>query len=150
MLKYLHKVKKLLTTPLFIQDPQQLSSARLRRRHHRAESQGGIALLIALTAITVLSLVIVDFSRQSTLHLNEGVFIRDEVRANILADTALDMTRACLDRKAWGPMGAFQSKINLERLCNMLLGVFIRRRLAETQQTRQRFSIFILSHHGFR
>ena len=70
------------------------------RRHHRAESQGGIALLIALTSITVLSMVIVDFSRQSSLHLNEGVFIRDEVRANILADTALDMTRACLDRKA--------------------------------------------------
>lgn len=96
------------------------------KRHPRAESQGGIALLIALTSITVLSMVVVDFSRQSSLHLNEGVFIRDEVRANILADTALDMTRACLDRKAWGPLGAFQSKVNLERLCNLLLGVFIR------------------------
>ena len=90
--------------------PKPQSSQRpIPPRHHRAEAQGGIALLIALTSITVLSLVVVDFSRQSTLHLNEGVFIRDEVRANILADTALDMTRACLDRKAWGPLGAFQS-----------------------------------------
>ena len=96
------------------------------RRHHRAESESGIALLIALTAITVLSMVVVDFSRQSSLHLNEGTYIRDEVRANILADTALDMTRACLDRKAWGSLGAFQSMVNLEQLCNMMLGIFIR------------------------
>ncbi len=106
--------------------PSQHQRRPINSLHHRAEAQGGIALLIALTAITVLSLVVVDFSRQSTLHLNEGVFIRDEVRANILADTALDMTRACLDRKAWGPLGAFQSKVDLERLCNLLLGIFIR------------------------
>lgn len=95
-------------------------------RHYRAETQSGIALLIAMTAIVVLSIVTVDFSRQSTLHLSGGVFIRDEIRANVLADTALDMTRACLDRKAWGPLGAMQSKVDLERLCNLLLGVFIR------------------------
>ena len=98
----------------------------IRRSHHRSEEQAGVALLIALTAITVLSIVTVDFSRQSNLHLSGGVFIRDELRANVLADTALDMTRACLDRKAWGPLGAMQSKVDLERLCNLLLGVFIR------------------------
>lgn len=100
--------------------------AHIKHRHHRAEGESGIALLIALTAVTVLSLVVVDFSRQSTLHLNEGTYIRDEVRANILADTALDMTRACLDRKAWGMMGAAQSMMDLEKLCNMMLGIFIR------------------------
>jgi hypothetical protein len=90
------------------------------------KTQTGVALLLTITAISVLSLVLVDFSRQANLHLTSGVFVRDEVRTTILADTALDMTRACLDRKAWGPMGAFQSKVNLEKLCNLLLGVFIR------------------------
>ena len=112
-----------LTQSLVQSSRQQYQKA---RRHHRAESESGIALLIALTAITVLSMVVVDFSRQSSLHLNEGTYIRDEVRANILADTALDMTRACLDRKAWGSLGAFQSMVNLEQLCNMMLGIFIR------------------------
>lgn len=110
-----------------MKDPIKVASLAIKqKRHHRAEHQGGVALLIALTAITVLSMVVVDFSRQSSLHLNEGVFIRDEVRANILADTALDMSRACLDRKAWGAMGSFQSMVDLEKLCNLLLGVFIR------------------------
>ena len=93
--------------------------------HHRS-SQTGIALLVVITAITVMSIILIDFSRQSMIHLNEGTYIRDEMQANMLADTAFDMTRACLDRKAWGALGAFQSKVDLERLCNLLLGVFIR------------------------
>ena len=93
---------------------------------HRARDQKGVALLVSITAITILTIVLVDFSRQANIHLNEGVFIRDEVQANVLADTALDITAACLDRKAWGPLGAMQSKVDLQRLCNLLLGVFIR------------------------
>ena len=105
------------------------NSRRLQRHSWRESSrkpQRGVALIVVLTAITVLTIVIIDLSRQANLHLDQGVFIRDEVRANVLADTALDMTRACLDRKAWGPMGAMQSKIDLNRLCNLMLGVFIR------------------------
>jgi hypothetical protein len=81
---------------------------------------------MVLTAVAVLTLVVVEFSRRATVHLNEGVYIRDEVRANIVADSALDLTRACLDRAAWGSFGAFQSRVNLEKVCNLLLGVFIR------------------------
>ena len=111
-----------------------MSPGRLRQSHQAQQSpiptaphaQRGVALIVVLTAITVLTIVIVDLSRQSNLHLDQGVFIRDEVRTSILADTALDMTRACLDRKAWGPLGAFQSKVDLNRLCNLMLGVFIR------------------------
>jgi hypothetical protein len=99
--------------------------SRMTQQHHR-QRQHGIALLVVITAITVMSIVLIDFSKQSMLHLNEGTYIRDEMRANMLADTAFDMTRACLDRKSWGALGAFQSKVDLERLCNLLLGVFIR------------------------
>ena len=95
-------------------------------RRQSPNNQRGVALIITLTAIAVLSLVIIDLSRQVNLHLDQGVFVRDEVRANALADTALDMTRACLDRKAWGALGAFQSKVDLNRLCNLMLGIFIR------------------------
>lgn len=89
-------------------------------------SQRGVALLMVLTAVAVLTLVVVEFSRRATIHLNEGVYIRDEVRANVVADSALDLTRACLDRAAWGAFGAFQSRVNLEKVCNLLLGIFIR------------------------
>lgn len=107
------------------------SRGRWMRRAAREDESGGrrqrgVALIVVLTSITILSVVVIDLTKQSHLHLDQGVFIRDEVRANILADTALDMTRACLDRKAWGPLGAMQSKVDLNRLCNLMLGVFIR------------------------
>ena len=96
------------------------------RRHPRREAQGGVALLMVMTAVAVLTLVVVDFSKTAITHLNEGAYVRDEVRANAVADTALDLTRACLDRAAWGPFGSMQGKVNLERVCNLLLGIFIR------------------------
>ena len=92
----------------------------------RERSQSGVALLMVITTITVMTLVLVDFSAQSHLHLSGGVNIRDEMRANQLADTALSLSRACLDRKAWGPLGAMQGKVDQQRLCNLLLGVFVR------------------------
>ena len=84
--------------------------SRTNLQSHRHQ-QHGIALLIVITAITVMSIVLIDFSKQSMLHLNEGTYIRDEMRANMLADTAFDMTRACLDRKSWGALGASLSKL---------------------------------------
>jgi hypothetical protein len=97
-----------------------------RAPHPRRESQAGVALLMVMTAVAVLTIVLVDFSRSAITHMNEGAYVRDEVRANAVADTALDLTRACLDRAAWGPFGAMQGKVNLERVCNLLLGIFIR------------------------
>ena len=111
--------------------PRPLSERAPQRAHvahpvRSARAERGVALLMVLTAVAVLTLVLVEFSRRSTIHLNEGVYVRDEVRANVVADTALDLTRACLDRAAWGAFGAFQSRVNLEKVCNLLLGVFIR------------------------
>ena len=100
--------------------------SQIKRTHRRAEHQSGVALLLVVSSIALLTVVVLDFADQSTIHLHEGANIRDEVRANILADTALDVTKACLDKKAWGPLGAFQSRVNLEKMCNLLLGIFVR------------------------
>lgn len=89
----------------------------------------GVALLMVISAITILALVLMDFSQNTQTHMNAGVNLRDEVRANVMADTALVLTRACLDDKAWGPLAALRSKVDLNKLCNLLLGVFIRGRI---------------------
>jgi type II secretory pathway component PulK len=98
----------------------------LRRGLRRAK---GVALLLVLTTIAVLALVLVEFSSTAHTHLNTGVNIRDEVRATQLAETALVMTRACLDQTAWGPLAAQQDRIDPEQLCNLMLGIFVRSRV---------------------
>ncbi len=94
-----------------------------------AGAQRGVALLMVISAIAILAVVLIDFSNNARTHMNAGVNIRDEMRANTMADTALVMTRACMDDKAWGPMAAVRAKVDLEKLCNLLLGVFIKNRI---------------------
>ncbi|MCA9546362.1 MAG: general secretion pathway protein GspK, partial [Myxococcales bacterium] len=89
----------------------------------------GIALLMVISAIAVLALVLIDFSNNARTHMNAGVNMRDEMRASNMADTALVMTRACMDDKAWGPVAQLRSKVDLEKLCGLLLNVFIKNRI---------------------
>lgn len=86
-------------------------------------------MLLVLTTIAVLALVLVEFSSTAHTHLSMGVNMRDEVRATHLAETALVMTRACLDQTAWGPLGAQQDSIDPEKLCDLMLGIFVRSRV---------------------
>ena len=95
----------------------------------RQRSEAGVALLVVLSAITILALVLIQFSSGARTHMNSGVNMRDELRATTLGDTALVLTRACLDPKAWGPLAAVQSKVELEKLCNLMLGILVRGRL---------------------
>ncbi len=95
----------------------------------RPKSQAGVALLMVISAIVILALVLVEFGVNARTHLTQGVNLRDDARATTMADTALVMGRACLDPRAWGAMAAFQDKVDLERLCNLLLGIFIRGRV---------------------
>ena len=99
-----------------------------RRRGSRG-GQGGVALLIAVTTIAIMSIVLLEFSATARTHLTSGLNQRDELRAATLADTALVMTRACLDSKAWGPMATMQAKMDLEQLCGMMLNIFMKQRL---------------------
>ncbi|MBU0554293.1 general secretion pathway protein GspK [Myxococcota bacterium] len=100
-----------------------------RRRPQKHYSAKGIALLMVVSFIAMLALILIDFSKNAHTHLSAGVNIRDDVRATTLADTALVMSRACLDSKAWGPMGGLMSKVDMERLCDMLLGIFLKGRV---------------------
>lgn len=100
------------------------------RRHPRgSRRQAGVALLMVITAITILALVLVEFSGSTRTHLDQGVNLRDEARASALAETALVLSRACLDPQSWGPMAALQEKVDLQTLCDILLGVIIRGRV---------------------
>ena len=63
--------------------------SQIKRTHRRAEHQSGVALLLVVSSIALLTVVVLDFADQSTIHLHEGANIRDEVRANILADLSL-------------------------------------------------------------
>ena len=95
------------------------------RRRRPPPRERGIALLMVVTAIAIMSIIALEFGNSSRTHLNQGVNLRDDIRASTLADTALVLTRACLDRKAWGPAASFLHTLNLERVCNMMLGIFL-------------------------
>lgn len=97
-----------------------------RALHRRAR---GVALLMVVSAIAILALVLIEFSNSSRTHMNAGVNVRDEMRASTMADTALVMTRACLDEQPWGAMAGFQSKVDLKKICDLLLGIFVRGRV---------------------
>lgn len=99
---------------------------RLRRRRR---GTAGVALLMVISAITILALVLLEFSGSTRTHLSAGTNIRDDVRAQTLAHTGLALTRACLDQKAWGPLGAMQDRLDLQQLCSMMLGIFAQKRL---------------------
>ena len=108
--------------------PQRTPNRRQRPRHQRGR-QGGVALLISVTTIAIMSIVLLEFSSSARTHLTSGLNQRDELRAATLADTALVMTRACLDSKAWGPMASMQAKMDLEQLCTMMLNIFMKERV---------------------
>ena len=108
------------------------------RRGLRARARG-VAMLMVITAITILALVLIQFSSQTRTHLLAGVNVRDELAAITLADTAIMLTRACLDPAgllggaeggALAAIGAQQlSKTNPEKLCNLILNLFVASRL---------------------
>ena len=95
---------------------------------HRMQSKG-VALLMVVTTIAVLSVILLEFSMRSRLHLQSGANLRDQVRATTAADTALVLTRACLDPEAWGSLRSFQDNVDLESLCGMMLSIFTQSRL---------------------
>lgn len=92
-------------------------------------SSAGVALLMVIASITILALVLIEFSGSARTHLSAGTNIRDDIRAQTAADTAMVLTRACLDPTAWGPMASMQSKLDLEKLCDMMLKIFTEGRL---------------------
>ena len=52
-------------------------------------NQAGVALLMVITLVTVLALVLVEFSSSTRTHLQSSVNLRDEMRASTMAETAL-------------------------------------------------------------
>lgn len=99
----------------------------MRVRDTRSARTGarGVALLMVLSAIVILALVLVEFGVSARTHLTQGVNLRDDARATTMADTALVLARACLDPRAWGPMASFQDKVDTQKLCNLLLDIFV-------------------------
>lgn len=96
-----------------------------RRTHHGATRRrsAGVALLMVITAITVLALVLLEFSGSARTHLSAGTNIRDDIRAQTTADSAMALTRACLDPAAWGPLANLQQRLDLNKLCGMMLKI---------------------------
>lgn len=107
------------------QQYQPVTAGGTRRRGRRA----GVALLMVVSIIAVLSVVLVEFSSTARTHLSTGINVRDDVRATTIADTALVMTRACLDQTAWGPMGGAMKNMDMEKLCGLMLGIFVKGRV---------------------
>jgi len=101
----------------------------LHTRPRRSRRPRGVALLMVISIIAVLALVLVEFSSTARTHLNAGVNVRDDIRATMTAETALVMTRACLDQTAWGPLSSQMKSMNMERICNLMLGIFVRGRV---------------------
>ena len=95
----------------------------------RLKRTRGIALLVVVTAIAIMTLFVMEFTNNARTHLDQGVNLRDEARASALADTSLVLTRACLDPAAWSMFASMMDRLDLEKLCNLLLGVFTRGRI---------------------
>lgn len=108
-----------------LQQNQPVAMGGRRRRGRRA----GVALLMVVSIIAVLSVVLVEFSSTARTHLSTGINVRDDVRATTIADTALVMTRACLDQTAWGPMAGAMKNVDMEKVCNLILGIFVEGRV---------------------
>ena len=100
-----------------------------RPKTRRSRSQAGVALLMVLTATTILSLVLMEFSGSAHTHLRSGINLRDEMRAVTMADTSLALTRACLDPAAWDSLRSMQENMDLEQLCRIMLNLFIKARI---------------------
>ncbi|MCB9538411.1 MAG: general secretion pathway protein GspK [Myxococcales bacterium] len=109
-----------------------------RPRRRGGRERAGVALLMVISAITILALVLVQFSAQTRTHLMAGVNMRDELTATTVADTAIALTRACLDPQALlggqnNPLAAIASQqlknVDPEKMCNLLLGLFVSSRL---------------------
>ncbi len=98
-----------------------------KRRYSRS-GQGGIALLLVVTAIAMLTVVLLEFSKTTRTHLQAGVNLREEMRASTMAETALVLTRACLDDKAWASMSSMMKNMDLEQLCRIMLNLFVKAR----------------------
>jgi hypothetical protein len=92
-------------------------------------SNRGVALLMVVSAIAILALVLIEFSNSARTHMNAGVNVRDEMRASVMADTALVMTRACLDERPWGAMAGAMGQVDLKKVCDIMLGIFVRGRV---------------------
>ena len=91
-------------------------------------AQSGIALLLVVTAIALLTVVLLEFSKTTRTHLQSGVNLREEMRASTMAETALVLTRACLDDKAWASMSSMMKNMDLEQLCRIMLNLFVKAR----------------------
>lgn len=109
-----------------------------RTRRRPATTERGVALLMAVTTIAILAVVILEFSNTSRTHLNQGVNIRDEVRAQAVADTAVVIGTTCMGQiansfKDLGTLGAFggaiAKKLSVPRICNMLTSLLVSSRL---------------------
>jgi len=95
----------------------------------KRRGQLGVALLMVIAFITLMSLVLIEFSRSAQTHFKSGVNLRDEMRATTMADTAVTLTQACLDPSAWESLRSFQENLDLEQLCRIMLNLFVKNRV---------------------
>lgn len=66
------------------------------RRHGRRSGERGVALIIAVVAIAILTAVAVDFAYNSRVDLQLAANQRDELRAHYLARSGISMSRLLL------------------------------------------------------
>ena len=91
-----------------------------RPKTRRSRSQAGVALLMVLTATTILSLVLVEFSGSAHTHLRSGINLRDEMRAsdNGRYIAGLDSGSRCLDPAAWDSLRSMKRTWTLNNVSN--------------------------------
>jgi general secretion pathway protein K len=106
-----------------------LARARLRARTRRAAGVGsrrGVALILVLTTVAILTSIAVDFGYQSRVSLRLTENARDELRAYYLARSAVNLSRLLLH---------FQKKV--DQMGGQIAGA-VQRTMAPTPQTSQR------------
>ncbi|MEZ4372441.1 MAG: type II secretion system protein GspK [Polyangiaceae bacterium] len=107
-----------------------LKRYRLRKRHSK---QRGVALIMVLGALAVLTVMLTEFQTESTADLSSALSHRDSIRAEYAAKSGLNLSRLLLAseptiRKAAAPifllMGGRAFQIPVWEFADLVLGAF--------------------------
>lgn len=108
-------------------------AARRQRRRARARERG-VALVLVLGALTILTIMLTDFQDESSAQLGSALSARDQLRAEYAAKSAIELSRLLIAaeptiRKALAPilmlfMGGSPGQIPVWAFADQVLGAF--------------------------
>lgn len=111
----------------------QVSRPRPARRHPRRSRERGVAVVLVLGALTILTVMLTDFQDETSAELGSALSARDSMKAEYAARSAIQLSRLLIAseptiRKALAPlfmlMGGGAPQIPVWEFADQVLGAF--------------------------